>query len=332
MTGKEFWLRWRSEILRGMVIFAVVIAGGLFVRSVVGRGRARLDGLREQFNTDFLAADRQQAEPWHYTADIAAQHTLWLRNINGSISVQPSDGRQVEILAERTFKHSPVDSVQILTTISEKGLTVCAMWPGHATRCGPDGQYSSQGGIHGNDVALAFTVRLPAGVKLDASTVNGDVEVNGASAPVSAGTVNGDIAIETANGPVRAATVNGDVAAVMRGFSGPGDVNVATVHGDASLTLPDNVDAIVDGHTVAGDIMTDYPLVVSGKFASHAIAGTLGKGGRHLKLTTVTGDVELRRLEAEVPPPAAGPTRRRPLTPTVPPAPAGSPRPRSERS
>ena len=113
MNGKEFWIRWRGEILRGTAIFAIVIAGGLFVRSLIGRGQARLEDLRQQFNTDFLAADRQHGEPWRYTADIATQHTLWLRNINGSIAVEPTDGRQVEILAERTFKHSPVDSVRI---------------------------------------------------------------------------------------------------------------------------------------------------------------------------------------------------------------------------
>lgn len=333
MNGKEFWLRWRGEILRGTIIFGLVIAGGLFVRSLVGRGRAQLEGLRDQFSTDLLASDRQHGEPWRYAADLTPSQTLWLRNINGSIAVEPSDSRQVEILAERTFKHSPVDSVRILTQSSEKGLTICAMWPGHATRCGPDGQYSAEGGVHGNDVALSFTVRLPSGVRLDASTVNGDVEVNRVSAPVSVGTINGDVAIDTDHGPVRASTVNGDVAAVMRGFSGPGDVNVATVHGDAAITLPDNVDAVVDGHTVAGDIMTDYPLVVSGKFASHSIAGTLGNGGRHLKLTTVTGDVELRRLGSELPAPATAPTRRHPPAPPVQQVPpAGTSRPRSGRS
>lgn len=323
MNGKEFWLRWRGEIVRGTMIFLVVVAGGMVVLSMARRGRMKLEGLRDQFNTDFLAADRQRGEPWHYATQLAAQRTLWLRNINGSIAVDSAEGSKLEITAERTFKHSPVDSVQIITTTSEKGLTVCAMWPGHAVQCGPDGHYSTEGGVHGNDVALVFTVRLPAGVRLDASTVNGDVEVNGATAPVEAGTVNGDISIETAHGPVRAATVNGDVAAVLHGFSGPGDVNVATVHGDATLTLPDQLDAVVEGHTVAGDITTAYPLVVTGKFASHAIVGTLGKGGRRLNLNTVTGDVELRRLSDVVPQPP--PLPERPVRAT---RPARTPRPR----
>jgi len=328
MNGKEFWLRWRGEILRGTMIFAIVLTGGLFVRSLVGRGRAQLEGIRQAFDSDFLAADRQRGEPWQYTTTIPAQRTLWLRNINGSITVESGAGQKLEISAERTYKQSPVDSVRIVTATSDHGLTVCAMWPGHAVQCGPDGHYSTEGGMQGNDVALLFTVRLPRGVKLDASTVNGDVDVSGVSAPVDVGTVNGDITVETTAGPVRAATVNGDVNATMHGFSGPGDVNVATVHGDATITLPDKVNAVVDGHTVAGDISSDYPLTVSGKFASHAISGTLGKGGRSIKLTTVTGDVVLRRLGAVETPPMP-PT---PAIPKRPAPPSGTPPPRSGTS
>lgn len=325
MNGKEFWLRWRGEILRGIVIFGFVIAGGLFVRSLVGRGRAQLEGLRRQFDTDFLAPDRQRAAPWNYVTTVPAQRTLWLRNLNGSITVDSGVSQKVEILAERTYRHSPADSVQIVTAESDRGLTVCAIWPGNPTGCGPNGNYSLKGGMHGNDVAVVFTVRLPRGVKLDASTVNGDVEVNGASAPVSVGTVNGDVTVETSAGPVHAVTVNGDVNATMRGFADPGEVNITTVHGDAILTLPDNLDAVVSGNTVAGDITSDYPLAISGKFASHTLSGTLGKGGRQIRLTTVTGDVELRKMGA----PGRGPvTAPVPAVPPAPPAPSGRPRPR----
>src|SRR5262245_54638722 len=124
MNGKEFWLRWRGEILRGTVIFLVVVAGGFFVRTVVGRGREKLEGLREQFSTDFRAADRQRAEPWHWAGELAANRTLWLRNINGSIAVDSTNGPKLEIIAERTFKHSPVDSVRIVTAESEDRKSV----------------------------------------------------------------------------------------------------------------------------------------------------------------------------------------------------------------
>lgn len=332
MNGREFWVRWRGDILRGVVIFGVVVGGGMFARSLVGRGRAQLSGLQRSFDTDFFAADRQRAEPWTYSTPVAAHRTLWVRNINGSITVEPTDGRSIQITAERTFRRSSADSVRLVATESPTGITVCAIWPGAESSCGPDGRYSGQGKMHGNDVAVVFTVRLPRGVKVDATTINGDVEVRGASAPIEVRSVNGDISVETSAGPVHAITVNGDAQATIRGFGEAGDVNLTTVHGDATLELPDAVDAVLDGHTVTGDISSDYPLTILGKFASHELTGTLGKGGRRIHVTTVAGDVEVRKASAS-PTPSATPTPAIPRSPPTPPRPGrGTPRPRAETS
>jgi hypothetical protein len=317
MNGNEFWRRWRYDIIRGALIFSMVVGVGLAVRSMVGRGRAQLSDLRRTFDVNLDAPGRQQAPPWTYNATLPAKATLWLRDINGSITVEPADGKTVEITAERSFRHSPADSVRLLTSVTTKGLTVCAVWPAESVSCGPDGRYTTGGMQHGNDVAVSFTVRLPSGVELDASTVNGDVKVGGVSAPVAVGTVNGDVSIETTGGPVRANTVNGDVNAVIRGFAGPGDVKVTTVRGDATLELPPDLNAVVDGHTVAGDISTDFPVTVTGKFASHTIAGTIGSGGRQIHVSTVTGDVQLQKLGSA---PAAVPAVQVTPAPPTPPA------------
>ncbi len=321
MNRTEFWLRWRRDIVRGATIFVGVVGAGLVIQSMAGRGRERLLGFRQAFDPHFQAADRRHGEPWTYATLLPAQHTLWLRNINGSISVEATDGETVEVRAERTFKHSAVDSVRILITETKQGLTVCAVWPGKLAPCGPDGRYSTEGSLGDNDVAVVFTVRLPRGVTLDASTINGDIDVTGATAPVGAGTVNGDITVEALLGPVRAATINGDVRAMIRGFAGPGDVNLTTVNGDAFVELPATLDAVVSGRTVAGDISTDFPLSVTGKFASHTLTGTLGKGGRTIHLTAVTGDVEVRQAAtlAETVSPA-------PPTPPIPPQETRRPR------
>jgi len=331
MTGKEFFTRWRTEIIRGVLILGVVFGIGIFVVSMVGRGKAALHDFGHQFTADAFGGDRAHGQPWEFVKPLAQDHTLWLRNVNGSISITPSDGKNVEIRAERTTKHSPADSVRIVTMESENGLTVCAVWPGRSSECGPDGHYSSQGHGNGNDVAVDFEVRLPHGVRVDASTVTGDVTVEGASAPVDAAAVTGDVRVETASGPVSATTVTGDAHATVHGFTEPGEVKITTVTGDAQVDLPSNVDAVVDGHTVAGDISSEFqPLSVTGKFASHSLSGTLGKGGRQIHITTVTGDVDLREVG---PMPEAAPATA-PVPPAHrPPPPAReSSRPRSGRS
>src|ERR1051325_3129940 len=190
MTGKEFLRRWRLDIVRGAVILGVVFGIGMLVVSMVGRGRAALNDFGHQFDTGFLAADRIHGQPWMYVKPLAPDRTLWLRNMKGSISVRRPGGRQLKIHAERTFKHSSADSVRIITAESDGGLTVCAMWTGSGS-CGPDGHYNSPGHMNGNDAAAVFEVRLPRGVRLDASTVNGDVSGDGSRGPGDAGTGNG---------------------------------------------------------------------------------------------------------------------------------------------
>ena len=309
MSATEFWLRWRRDIVRGAFLFALVVVvgwGGISLsRSMVQRGKESLTqlggSLGNGFDGDFLANDRRRAEPWTYTAPLRAGLTLWLRNINGSITVDSAAGGRVEIRAERTARHSDPASVRLVAVGSPQGLTVCALWR-DGDRCGAGGHFESGGPDKASDAAAVFTVLLPRGVRFDASTVHGDITVSDAAGPVGVGTVMGDLDVETSGGPVRAATVNGDVQVTIHGFREPGDVNLATVHGDVELDLPDQVDAEVEGNTVTGDISSDFPLTVSGEFASHSVTGRLGKGGRRVHLTAVAGDLEVRRAEADAAP------------------------------
>src|SRR5437899_2523358 len=179
MTGKEFWLRWRREIVRGAVTFVFVVAGGLAIASMVRRGKERVRDFARNFDIDpdFSSPDRQHAQAWTFSVPLTAHQTLWVRNLNGSVSVEPAAGRNVEISADRSFRHADPQSVQLQTIQSHDGLTVCAVWPGSAVAaCGPGGRYEMHrngGSDHHTDVAVVFTVKLPRGVQLDASTING---------------------------------------------------------------------------------------------------------------------------------------------------------------
>jgi hypothetical protein len=46
--------------------------------------------------------------------------------------------------------------------------------------------------------------------------------------------------------------------------------------------------------TVGGDFVTDFPITVSGRMARRGIYAQIGRGGRNLDVSTVSGDVRLR--------------------------------------
>src|SRR5207253_6982021 len=158
------------------------------------------------------------------------------------------------------------------------GITICALWGSGDNVCGPGEAYKQRSVSH-NDVRVHFTVRLPRGVAVGATTVTGTVRVVGASAPVVAGTVNGDVDAETARGPVNAYSVNGSVRAAMRDFGDTGAVKLITVNGSVTAELPARLDATVNANTVNGSIVSEFPLDVTGKFVARHASGQIGAGG-----------------------------------------------------
>ena len=93
------------------------------------------------------------------------------------------------------------------------------------------------------------------------------------------------------------------------------------------VELPDNLDATVTGHTVTGDISSDFDLPVTGKFASKSLSGTIGKGGRGVDVETVAGDILIRKVG-----PQATPEPPRPPAPAAPSKPQGRTPPPSGKS
>src|SRR5438270_49514 len=143
--------------------------------------------------------------------------------------------------------------------------------------------------------AVRFTVQLPRNVPIDASTVNGGLEIDGVSGPVEAATVNGRIAVNTSTGPVQATTVNGSIEANMQALTS-GDVRLTTVNGSVSAGLPLKLNANVDAETVNGRVETDFPVKIMGKISPRHLRGTIGTigtGGPTLKLVTVNGSITL---------------------------------------
>jgi len=310
MTMNDFWKKWRAELLRGAVIFVVVVAIGLTAVSFVGRLKAKggnalaeLARMGGDFGGSFDDPGRSHGDAWSWHAPLTPGQTLSIRNLNGPVEVAAATGPEAVVTAEKSWRNSDSGSVTIQAIPSSSGVVICAVWPGSTgSECTPGHEINFNfKGKHDrvSDVAVKFTVQVPKGVKVDVGSVAGDVDITGATAAVSAQTVTGDVSVETSAGPVSLSTVTGDVHATVASL-GQGNSEVKAVTGDVSVSIPDHADLLVDAHTTAGDIDNDFSLPVSDqKYGpSHSMTGTLGKGGATLKLSTVTGDISLDKTTA----------------------------------
>ncbi len=305
---KRFLRTWRREIIRGGVLFTLVLCAGLIIRGAVRNVKARIPeslGALGSFG-DFEWGDgeggnlfghgRSAGDEWHYKILLKDGQQVWIRNTNGPIEVVGGTSDSLEVHAEKSWRHSSPQSVQIVPVPTERGITICAMWEAREQKCEEGGEYRMNG-VRKNDVAVRFTVALPRGVHLDVSTVNGGLEVDGVSAPVNANTVNGRIAVSTSNGPIVANTVNGSIEANMQELAG-GDVKLTTVNGSVSAGLPHKINANIDAETVNGRVETDFTVKIMGKISPRHLRGTIGNGGSTLKLVTVNGSISLHEADA----------------------------------
>jgi hypothetical protein len=308
MNVKTFWIGWRRDISRfvGLCLAALVL--GLGVNHVVASARERInrvlpnglaglprdvEGLANALDGDLLTGTRTTGSTWTYRVPLAAGSSLWIRDVNGSVTVEPGHGDSLAVSAVKTFRHSDPATVRLAAVPGADGVAICALWDA-AGHCGPGDEYREHYAPQ-SDVAVQFTVRVPRGVRIDATTVNGAVRIVGASAATSARTVSGDVSVETSRGPVKALVVNGGIHATLSGVADSGAVKLITVNGGVTLELPARADATISANTMNGAIESDFPLDVNDKFVGHHASGAIGRGGRRIELSAVNGSVRLKK-------------------------------------
>ncbi len=247
-----------------------------------------------------LAQQRDSGTPWHWSGDIARDRTVYVRNLNGAVRVEQGTGSKVEVTAVKRWRNGNPDAVKI--TVEQIGsgkgdVLVCALWRA-SDRCDEDGYHSSRNGWNWgnnhNDTNVEFTVRLPAGVRMDGRTVNGAVDIDGATSSVVARTVNGGVPARSTGGPVSAETVNGSIT-VRTASLGDDRSDYKTVNGSITVELGESSNVNLDMSTVNGSVSSDYPITIEGSFSRRHLRGNLGKGGPTVRLSTVNGSIRLRK-------------------------------------
>lgn len=255
-------------------------------------------------------------EVWTWDGRVESGNWFRLSSVNGPVSVEPSNDNMVHVRAEKQVTRGDVTDVAFQVVESGGDVRICALW--RRDTCDEDGLHVPRSGDDRNrsdrrDVRVKFTVKVPSGVRVSAGTVNGEmrvrdvtsdvrastvnglVEVRNVGGEVRATTVNGRVEVTTRSGPVNANTVNGDIDVRMSALSREGEMKFSTVNGSVTVETPSSLDADVSMETMHGSISSDWPVQLSGKFGPRHAEGTIGRGGRSIRLKTLNGSVELRK-------------------------------------
>jgi hypothetical protein len=240
---------------------------------------------------------RLERDAFTWSGKIPEGRWIMVRNLNGPIEVTPGGGDRVEVTATKRVMRGDPNFVRFEVQkfgAGEQDVLICALW-GENSVCNEDGYRTRSSRSRENNTSVAFRVRVPRGVKVATHGVNGEVRVEGVATEVDASSVNGGVFVSTLGGPVSASTVNGTVRASMGKFELKSDLSFSSVNGAVIAEFAEDIDADVDLKTVNGRFLTDFPVTISGRIDPRHLRASIGKGGPRIKLSTVNGNVELRK-------------------------------------
>lgn len=273
-----------------------------------------------------LAAQERTGDLFTWSGRLASGATLGIRHFNGAIDVRESTNDRVEFRAERRTSRSSDLSFQVRN--DSNGVTICGVYRGrNACESGRRGGWDWEDG----PPSSRLTVLLPKGVRLaantgngdvtvekasndveirsgngdvrvtltagevDATTGNGELEIDGATGPVRANTGNGRVYVVTSSGPVTARTGNGEIDVRMRAITGSSDMQFITGNGSVTVALPSSFNGDIDASTGHGEFHSDFEIKIVGRLNPRHIRGTIGQGGRTIKMVSGNGRLELRK-------------------------------------
>ena len=262
-----------------------------------------------------------------WTGRIPAGARLTIHSPHGAIEVTAASGESAEVRAVKRGR-GDFDEVAFRTVREGNDVVICVVHDDEDD-CGSDGVERGGRRRVRDTPRTDFTVRLPRGVHIEANSGNGDVSVVGATAdvgvhsgngevrvgaganevdattgngeveveeargPVTARSGNGDVHVRTAAGPVSATTGNGEVVARMSSIRGEGDMEFRTGNGEVRVEVPEGFAAVIDASMGHGRFSSDFPITLEGRFSPQRLRGTIGSGGRRVRLSSGNGDIEI---------------------------------------
>lgn len=268
------------------------------------------------------------------SAPVSAGGSVRIFSRAGDITITEGSGNSVEFRAEKDVRRGKLEDVGFVVLREGSGVTICAVFD-EEDECDEEGLRSesrSRWNWGRRDMLkLTMTVTVPRGTilrtssgngdvsvaaavaeahissgngkvkvtgvrgRVEASSGNGEVAVDDAGGPVRASSGNGDVTIGTTNGPVNASSGNGDIRVSMDRLTGSEDMEFSSGNGRIEVVVPADFSAEVDANSGNGRVVTDFPITIQGRLSPSRLRGTIGNGGRRLRMSTGNGSMEIRK-------------------------------------
>src|SRR5262249_31989876 len=279
-----------EEDLKMKIHFSIVIAA-LFICCYLGSEVAgQTPGNERKAHSTTASSDAVSSaisptkqNEFNWRGKVAPGGVVEVVGIKGEIEAEDSEGNEVEVVAIKQGDQKEIQQVAVRVEESEGKVRICAAYPTlegkGASECVESFEWKSiawngnerelhlgyeegkKQSIRLAEVQVRFKLRVPAGVGLIARTMRGGITARFGSSDIS------------------------------------NSIDLLTLAGNVSLEAPKKIDAHVRLTTGGGDIATDFPITLLGRFPGQGLEGNIGQGAAKISMRTWGGDVELRRAQ-----------------------------------
>ena len=242
------------------------------------------------------------AQDFQKSYRLAQGSRVSIKNISGNVIVKGYDGEAIVVTGYKEGRDRAQISVEDLSDGSR--VEVKVRYP---ERCNCS-------------ASVRFEVKVPRMINYDYdafSSVSGDVEVSDAMGTLRAKSVSGNVNVKEVAGTIHANSVSGEVtvtqaSGAVTAKSTSGNVRVelqrlegsnanrmefGSISGNVEVKMPGSVGAEVEMSTMSGQLETDFPITIEKKEfgPGRSARGRVGDGTRALRLSSISGNVYLRR-------------------------------------
>jgi DUF4097 and DUF4098 domain-containing protein YvlB len=241
---------------------------------------AALAACNLQFSTGIEAKSA-----WSRTYKVAGGATLEIKELNGRITVEATDGSEIQVTATRVAKapteeaaKAAADKIQINEKVSDDRVELDSTV----------GFQLTSGLSHHVD----YDVKVPRSINLSIKVTNSQVNVKSVAGTVKIDAVNGEITVDGAEQGADITTVNGRVVLNLAKIGADG-ARVNSTNGEIEVGVPSGGKATFAARVTNGAVEVEGLQLQTTEKTYRRLDATLGGGGPEIRLGTTNGMIKI---------------------------------------
>jgi DUF4097 and DUF4098 domain-containing protein YvlB len=234
-----------------------------------------------------LSLNAEARDEWKRSYTLAKDGAFEIRETNGRIEIQATEGNAVEVIGTRIVKAATDEAakdalkrLEITENVTPDRISLDTT--GHGVNL--------QMGL---SVTVNFVVRLPRTASVKLVATNGDIDITDVGGTLDIHTTNGQVKTSRLAGSATVESTNG---AIALDFVKLGDAGITceTTNGKIEVSIPKDSKARISARVTNGAITTSNLEITTTEQTHKRVEGTIGGGGAPIRLETTNGLVEIR--------------------------------------